>query len=538
MPKSFNRRDFIKKTVCAVSAFAAGESILASALSANAKEFSQMRPNILLLFADQHNADALGCAGHPLVKTPHIDALARQGVRFTRTYCQDGICVPSRVSLMTGLYPRVTGCLDNSDENMLNDQQDFRPLQQVLQSAGYFTVFAGKLHMGRRRLIQGWDRSATVLPLKAEPLQESYFDWIKAQGLETAFLRDWEGTLKSDLGAHISDLPDEMRDATYTTARARGYIQEAARLNKPFFCWASFHGPHQPYTPTKKWADMYPWEKMPLPETLNEPIENLPPDLQNWRKNTNKPWNLATAAQNPDLYRHYIANYFAQISEVDHEVGQMLDCLDKIGQRENTIIIYASDHGDFMGRHGMVEKCALGHNVYEDTLRVPLIISWPGHFKQNVTCNSLTELVDIYPTLAEAVKLERPANALPLSGRSLFPSLVEGKPTERRYAFSENWSQATVIGERYKLGVWIDPGQGNHHKDWRGKTRDQLYDRQSDPQEIHNLCGKQEVADVEKELRDALAAWQRTVPDEGRRAIGEALVNKPKPAAGKHAKRR
>ena len=502
------------------------------------------RPNVLLLFSDQHNADVMGCAGHAIVKTPQLDALARQGVRFTRAYCQDAICVPSRVSLMTGLYPRSTGCLYNGDEDLFDDQRDFRPLQQALGASGYFTAFAGKQHLGKRRLIQGWDRSATVLPLKAEPLQESYFDWIREKGQEAAFQRDWDGSLKSDLGAHISDLPDELRDAAYTAAKAEDFIREAARQGKPFFCWASFHGPHQPYTPTRHWADLYSSERIPLPDTVNEPIENLPPDLQNWRKNTKTPWNLATAAQNPDLYRRYIASYYAQVSEVDHYLGQVLACLDALGVRENTIVIYASDHGDFVGRHGMVEKCAVGHNVYEETLRVPLIISWPGHFRQNATCDSLAELVDIYPTVAELLKVGRPADLSPLAGRSLVPTLTEGKSTGRQYAFSENWSQATVIGERYKLGVWQDPGPAYARWDWRGKTRDQFFDRQSDPQERNNLIGKPEVAAVEKALRDALAEWQRTTPGEGRVQVSQALQKganrkpagkKPQPAQPKQS---
>lgn len=495
------------------------------------------RPNVLLLFADQHNADVLGCAGHPVVKTPHLDALARQGVRFTRAYCQDAICVPSRVALITGLYPRTTGCLTNGDEDRLDDRQNLWPLQQALGAQGYFTAFAGKMHLGKHRLIQGWDRSATVLPLKAEPLQESYFDWIREQGQEAAFRRDWDGSMKSDLGAHVSELPDSLRDAPYTAAKAIGFIKEAVRQNKPFFCWASFHGPHQPYTPPKRWADLYPPEKIPLPETVNEPAENLPPDLQNWRRNEKTPWNLAKAAREPDLYRRYIASYYAQVSEVDHALGQVLACLDELGVRANTLVIYASDHGDFVGRHGMVEKCAVGHNVYEETLRVPLIVSWPGRVRQGAACDGLAELVDVYPTVAELLGVPRPPDAPPLSGRSLAPALTEGKPTGRAHAFSENWSQIAVIGERYKLGVWQDPGPAYARWDWRAKARDQLFDRLSDPQETRNLAGSPEVAAAEKALRDALAEWRRATPGEGKAHVSAALQEgaKRKPA-GKRAR--
>lgn len=478
------------------------------------------RPNVLLLFSDQHNADAMGCAGHPIVKTPQLDALAKKGVRFTRTYCQDAICVPSRISMMTGLYPRTTGILTNGDEDHILDARNLSPLQQAFQAAGYFTVAAGKFHLGKKQIVKGWDRGATVLPLKMDPVQESYFDWIREKGYEAAHQRDWNGSMKSDLGAHISDVPDEFRSEAYTAGKAISFIKEAVKQESPFFCWASFHGPHQPYTPTKRWADLYPLESIPLPDSVNEPLENLPPDLQNWRRNEKTPWNLAKAARDPLLYKRYIANYYAQVSEVDHYLGQVLACLDELGVRENTIVIYASDHGDFVGRHGMAEKCAIGHNVYEETLHVPLIISWPKHFQQNVKCDSLAELVDIYPTVAELVKLQRPAGILPLAGRSLVSTLTEGKPTGRQYAFSENWSQATVIGERYKLGVWQDPSKAYARWDWRGKTRDQLYDRQSDPQELNNLIGKPELAAIEKELRHALTEWQRSMPSADKNNIG------------------
>lgn len=493
----------------------ASETTSSATAQAPAAKHATDRPNVLLVFSDQHNADVLGCAGHPIVKTPNLDALARQGVRFTRAYCQDAICVPSRVSVVTGLYPRTTGCLTNGDEKLLDNRGDLCPLHQVLQDNGYFTGFFGKLHLGIGALIRGWDHSVTVLPLRAEPSEESYFDWIKSQGKEAEFLHDWEGGNKSDLCTHISTLPPELRDAAYTAQKAGEFLRAAATQGKPFFCWTSFHGPHQPYAPPQRWADLYPPESIPLPESVNEPAENLPPGLQDWRRNERKPWNLAKAAREPILYQRYIAAYYAQVSEVDHYIGEVLAQLDALGLRDNTIVIYTSDHGDFVGRHGMVEKCSVGHNVYEETLRVPLIVSWPKRFQRGATCDSLAELVDLYPTVAALLHLKRPAGAPALAGRPLAPTLAEGKPTGRRYAFSENYSQSTVISERYKLGVWTDPGPKHKAWDWRGKTRDQLYDRERDPQELRNLAGTPAVADIEKELRQALTAHMRSNnPDE------------------------
>jgi arylsulfatase len=367
----------------------------------------------------------------------------------------------------------------------------------------------------------GWNRSATVIAPNQDPSDENYQDWIltRGSGQAEAFKKDNPGSQQSDMGCHISEVEPENRIEAYAALKTREFLRDCQKQGKPFFCWCSFHGPHQPYTPPAPWAALYPVDTMPLPPSWNEPIDHLPPGLQNWRRNTKDPWCLAKAAENPELYRRYIAYYLAQVTEVDHFIGEVLAELDALGLRENTIIIYAADHGDFVARHGMIEKCAVSHNVYEETLRVPLIISWPKRFPQGVTCNSLTELVDLYPTLAELLGLKRPADAPPLAGRSLVSTLVEGRPTGRTYAVSENWSQITVITDRYKLGTWIDPTPRYAQRDFRSKTLDMLFDREKDPQELVNLEGKPEYTAVEAQLRGYLKEWMARTPDEGKKAL-------------------
>jgi arylsulfatase A-like enzyme len=480
---------------------------------------AEPKPNVLLLFADQHNADVMGCGGHSIVKTPNLDQLAAKGVRFTRAYCQDAICVPSRTSLMTGLYPRTTGCLDNGDSPV--SQTKLYPLQQVFQSAGYLTGCFGKRHLPRPALAAGWNRSATVISPKQDPSDENYDEWIKTRepGQAEAFNKDMQGHLQSDMGCHISEVKPENRIEAYTALRTKEFLRDCQKQGKNFFCWTSFHGPHQPYTPPAKWAALYSDKRMPLPASVNEPIDHLPPGLQNWRRNTKDPWCLAKAATEPDLYRRYIAYYFAQVTEVDHFIGDVLAELDALGLRDNTIVLYASDHGDFVARHGMIEKCAVSHNVYEETLRVPLIVSWPKRFQQGAICNSLVELVDLYPTLVELLGLRRPADAPRMAGRSLVPTLAKGQPAGHTYAVSENWSQTTVITDRYKLGTWIDPTPRYAQRDFRKKTPDLLFDRQKDPQELVNLAGKPDYAAVEAQLRAYLAEWVGRTADDGKKAI-------------------
>jgi len=198
-----------------------------------------------------------------------------------------------------------------------------------------------------------------------------------------------------------------------------------------------------------------------------------------------------------------VAYYYALTSEVDACVGRIMDGLDRLGLSDDTIVIYTSDHGEFVAAHGMVEKCALGHNVYEDTLRVPLIVAWPKRFLEGAVNKSLVELVDLYPTLMDLLNLKRPKDARELPGKSLIPSLTENKPTGRKYAVSENWNQATVITERYKLGLWIDPGPIPRYKrrDNRQRFPNQLFDREIDPKETNNLIDNPKYANVQKQLR-------------------------------------
>ena len=214
----------------------------------------------------------------------------------------------------------------------------------------------------------------------------------------------------------------------------------------------------------------------------------------------------------------YVAYYYALTSEVDACVGRIMDGLDKLGLSDDTIVIYTADHGDFVAAHGMVEKCALGHNVYEDTLRVPLIISWPKRFLEGAVNKSLVELVDLYPTLIDLLKLERPKEAPELTGKSLIASLTENKSTHRKYAVSENWSQATVISERYKLGIWIDPGPIPKYKrrDIRKRFPDQLFDRVKDPLELTNLIDDPKYNYVQKQLREYFDDFTSRIPDTGK----------------------
>ncbi len=329
----------------------------------------------------------------------------------------------------------------------------------------------------------------------------------------------------ADLGTRISSLPEEMTMEAFTAMLTIQMIRDQAGSDKPFFCWATFYRPHQPYTPLKKYMDMYDvseWGNGRInggsirkPESLYESKDNIPPMMKSIREGGNKVWNVNKAYDDEQLWRNYIGAYYALVTEIDHHVGKILATLDEAGLTNETIVIYCADHGDFVGGHGMVEKAAAGQNVYEDILNVPLIIRYPGNKRNGKHTGELVSLVDIYPTLAELIGLRLPEMKYPLQGESMVETLLHGKPMSRKYFVSESWSQATVITKDCKLGIMLDPTAIHKSWDFR-KFGDMFFVRKSDPLEIDNKIRDNNYRKVIAALRKNYDEFVRNIPSTGK----------------------
>ncbi len=517
------RRSFVK-------ALAATTVVATSApRGLNAKvQGPKQKPNILLLFSDQHQATCTGFQNHPDVITPNLYKLAKSGTVFNRAYCQDGVCVPSRMSLMTGLYPRRLGVLHNPDKSSVINE--VVSLQSVLKDNGYYTAAFGKRHLkGSADL--GWDYHRSHI--KRESPGNSYWEWIEQQGYLDEFQHDWSAEFggkypTADLGTRISALPEGMTMEAFTAKETVKLIREQKNRDKPFFCWSSFYRPHQPYNALKRFLNMYDYSKWGLgtakgdaikkPATLNQSPDSLPPALKDWHEGKNKVWRLDKAAKDEQLFRFYIASYYALVTEIDYHIGVIMKALEEEGLLENTVVVYTSDHGDFVGRHGMIEKCAVGHNVYEETLRVPLIVSQPQRIKRGQVIDDLVEMFDLYPTLLELADIKLPSTKHAIDATSLAATLTGGTSAKRKYIVSENWSQATIITENHKLGIWLDPTEYAKGRDFRS-FGDMLFDRKKDPGEINNLIDNPEYAEVEKQLRGCFDDFAKRIPATGKEEI-------------------
>jgi len=499
---------------------------------------SKKKPNVIILFSDQHNKDVMGFEGHPDVLTPNLDKLAKQSVVFDRAYCTTGICAPSRSSLMTGLYSRTMGLLSNGEKtSVINEVVS---LASFFQQNNYKTFAFGKRHTSGA-VDAGWEVHRSHLC--NETPGNSYTEWVEKEGYAKEFAQDWSAefgkgspcsTLSNekiptaDLGTRISALPENRTMEAFTTLLTVQMIRDQAKSDRPFFCWATFYRPHQPYTPLKKYMDLYDVSKwgegrknggsIRKPASLYEPKENIPPMMQSIRDGGNKVWNVNKAFADEQLWRNHIGAYYALVTEVDFCVGEILKALDEYGIADETIVIYTSDHGDFVGNHGMVEKAAAGQNVYEDILNIPLIIRIPGNKQNGKRTAELVSLVDIYPTLADLLELKLPEMKYPLQGISLAKTVTKGKPVKRDYFVSESWSQATVITKDAKLGIMLDPSDFQRKFDFRS-FGDQFFLRKSDSLEIKNQIQNHDYRKEIEKHRGYYQDFTSKIPDIGKQEV-------------------
>ena len=516
-----------KKILLSVLSFTSTAYLLAA---------NHAKPNVIIIFSDQHNANVFGYQGHPDVKTPNLDNMAKGGVVFNRAYCQDAISAPSRMSLFTGLYPRTIGALDNSrlETSVINNAIS---LEAAFQANGYETYAFGKRHLDAAA-DKGWtnDESHNA----NESPNSNYVKWIDNQGYAQEFGEDWaaefgkfpKGNSKEDIkyptakmGTRPTKLPEDKTMESFSTQNTLEVIRNHKKSGKPFFCFTSFYHPHQPYTPLPKYLSMYDitkWGKgtraddgIFMPESLHQPANELPPMLATLRTSKTGIWCLGLASEDEQLYRNYIGSYYALVSEIDTKVGEIFAELEKNGMAENTIVVYTSDHGDFVGGHGMIEKAAMGHNVYEETLRVPMMFFWKGKFPAGYKNEDLVGLIDLYPTLMELTGSMRPTSEYKLQGISLAKTLTNKTHTNRNYIVSENWSQATVITKDYKLGIWLDPTSVAVNRDYRN-FGNMLFERRRDKNEVKNLFNSPELESVKQKLINYFTDFEKTVPDTGK----------------------
>ena len=484
---------------------------------------SENRPNILLVTTDQQHYSTLGKT-NSRIKTPNLDRLCDQGVRFDRAYCPNPTCTPSRASILTGMYPSQHGAWSLGTKL----SEDVPTVSGILSEAGYSTSLIGKAHfqplasqpgaesiecMPKLRDLDFWrnfhgpwygfDHVETCRNHTCEFIVGGHYAaWMEDRGLANwaDYFEPWpldENRTAEIRSKRAWDLPEEFHYTRWTAERTAARIEAAAAEGQPFFIWSSFHDPHAPFVVPEPWASMYdPADMMPGKLTPGEHDSN-PPHFAKTQQDDPEYWANACTDEylihgagdhrfDVEELKKDMAIYYGMVSFIDQQVGRILDALDQAGQVDNTLIVFTTDHGELLGQHGL---CGKAIHMYEDVLRVPFIVRMPGN-SASQTSDAIQNLVDLAPSFLEAAGLDSPGA---MTGVSQLDTWAGGPPS-RTWSVTENhhgtdcFHMRTYVNSRYKITVYHDSDDG------------ELFDLVEDPGEVTNLWHKPEAAELKARL--------------------------------------
>ena len=468
------------------------------------------RPNIIYIMTDDHAAHAISAYGSRVNKTPHIDRLAREGALLTSVFATNSICTPSRAAILTGQYAHINGV------TMFNRFDSSRmTVARLLQQSGYYTGMVGKWHLGSDPV--GFDRWAIL------PGQGTYRDPVFYTATDE----------KTYTGEYATDV---------ITDRALDFLQNRAR-DKPFFLMMHHKAPHRPWQPDDEHAARFATQRIPEPVTFwdsyatrtdalhenqqrvasdltNRDLKLTPPpglqgqDLTRWLGA--KPESVTVVRDGLEVtltgealarwkYQRYMQDYLATVQSVDDSVGRVLAFLDTSGLARNTVVVYTSDQGFFLGDHGLFDK----RFMYEESIRMPFLVRWPAGIKPGTRSDALALNIDFAPTFIEIAGL--PASE-EMQGRSMLPVLKGRTPADWR----------TSMYYRY----YHDPGDHNTRAHYGVRTRThklinfwkkdqwELFDLVNDPYELHNLYGEPGQEALTAALKAELLRLKRELKDD------------------------
>jgi arylsulfatase A-like enzyme len=443
---------------------------------------AESRPNILYIMADDHAAHAISAYGSKINKTPHIDRIAKEGMRFTRCLVTNSICTPSRAAIITGKYAHINGV------PVFNRFDGSQPtLAKHLQAAGYHTGMIGKWHLG------------------SDPTGFDYWNILPGQGV-------YHNPVLIEMGQrrkHMGYATDLITDFSLEFLKKRP-------KDKPFFLMCHHKAPHRPWQPDAKHAKQFENVQIPEPETFNddyatrsdaarEATMRIDRDLRPNDLKKDPPANLTGQALKKWKYQRYMRDYLACVASVDDNVGRLLDYLDENGLTKNTIVVYTSDQGFFLGDHNWFDK----RFMYEESLKMPFLVRWPGQVKPGTVNERIILNVDFAPTLLDAVGRKVPAD---MQGRSFLPLLRGQTPADWRTSMYYRYYHYPmhhkvqphygVCTERYKLIYF------NKIDQW------ELYDLAKDPHELKNLYKDPAHAETVKKLRAEMYRLKKELKDE------------------------
>jgi arylsulfatase A-like enzyme len=483
------------------------------------------RPNLLLITSDQQHWNTLGCL-NPELSTPNLDRLAQQGTRFARAYCPNPTCTPTRASIITGQYPSQHGAWSLGTKL----PETAHTVGEDLSAAGYRTALVGKAHFQQLLGTEEYPSlEANAVPPGGHTMHDLDF-WREFTGPFYGFERaemarnhtdefhvgqhyalwmeekgcaNWRDYFRPPAGNNDSQrwrwlIPEEYHYDTWIAERTHALMTQYRDQGERFFLWASFLDPHPPYLVPEPWDTRYDPERLTLPSIVPSEHDRNPihfrmtqeanPDFSAWHETGQWTHGLHSHLRERSLLARDVATYYGMISLMDRYIGRILDSLEALGLAENTLVVFTTDHGHFFGHHGLIAK---GPFHYEDMVKVPFLVRWPGKVAAGACSSALQSLVDLAPTFLGAAGLPIPRQMTGVDQSAVW----RGEAAQARdHVIVENHHEPTTIHvktyveDRYKLTVYYQRPYG------------ELFDLQEDPGELHDLWDCPAHASLKAEL--------------------------------------
>lgn len=479
------------------------------------------KPNIVLITTDQQHFNTIG-AFNSEIDTPNLDRLVKEGTTFKRAYCPNPTCTPTRASILTGLYPSQHGAWTLGTKL----DESVPTLTKYLTEEKYITSLIGKAHFQPLKMTNEYE-SIESYPLLSDLefwkeydgdfygfdnvelarnhtnehlVGQHYALWLEQKGCEN--WRDYFLGPTGNMNPNIKytwDIPEEFHYNTWIAERTNDLLEKHKENNESFFIWSSFFDPHPPYLVPKPWDKMYENRSLTVPRVSKGEHRSNPPHFQKTQeKHPDYSYLRETGHDIHGYHSHNVFTeeearknmeiYYGMISMLDKYVGKILDKIDELNLVEDTIIIFTSDHGHFYGQHGLHFK---GGFHYEDLLKVPFIVRYPGKVNKGEISYSLQSLVDLAPTILDFIKGSYPYHMTGISQKDVWLGKTIKKRDHVICEFRHEPTtihQKTYIDDRYKLTVYYNQGYG------------ELFDLQEDPNELMNRWDDLEYYDIKMEL--------------------------------------
>jgi len=553
-PKTTQTTQILTLTATTLLATAAAAAADSGNPKSEIRNPQSQQPNVIILITDQQRWDALSYSGNKVIRTPNLDRLAASGAWFKNAVTPCPVCAPARTSVLTGATIEKTTVTINPDANAKN-KCPYTSFDQILEASGYHSEWYGKFHsptklaigysnpdqggltgaaliygdkdlykqltdekVPKRALVQGEQRAPSYyrgIPYRPNPMDPSYGKPPSnaAKTKKNAKAAKQAATANDDAADDDGDgggdnvhgcitLPADLTLTSFTAGRALAALDRMPK-NQPFQLTCSIVAPHPPVLPGEPYYSQYDRAQMPLPASLGDKMEN-------------NPYRGRRRAQYSDskTIGYFIGDYYAYVTEADLWIGKILDKVEALGLRDNTIIVFFSDHGEMLGSHGMEGKTVF----LEESVRVPLIISYPGVIPAGKIIDAPVSTIDIFPTILELTN-QKPT---PRDGYSLMP-LIRGEKPKYDFAVSE-WNtkkkgsiaNIMIRDNQWKLFMAYNDGEGN---------TDALFDLKNDPYEMNNLLGanpdKKKYKDIVAKLQTELAAYLTDITHPYAKAVSQ-----------------